>query len=65
MSTEHALPYDGPLSTYREWDAFLYGVVAGLVLSIDRVRADLRREPSKAIAGALLACAAVHLMDDP
>jgi len=29
MSTEDALPYDGPLSTYTEWDAFLYGLVVG------------------------------------
>jgi len=57
MSTENTLPYDGPLSTFQEWDCFLYGVVFGLVLSIDTVRRDLRAEPSKAIAGALLAYA--------
>lgn len=58
MSTEDAFPYyDGPLSTYREWDVFLYGITLGIVLSIDRVREDIRREPSKLIAGTILAYA--------
>jgi hypothetical protein len=54
MSTESSLPYDGPLSTYREWDVFLYGLAVGIVLSVDRIRADIQQEPSKLIAGALV-----------
>jgi hypothetical protein len=53
MSTEQTLPYDGPLSTYREWDALIYGLAVGALLSIDRVRQDIRNEPSKFL-GALL-----------
>jgi len=54
MSTEDAFPYNGPLSTYTEWDSLLYGLAAGLALSIGRVRQDIRREPSKFVAGALV-----------
>lgn len=58
MSTEQSLPYDGPLSTYREWDALIYGLAVGALLSINRVRRDIRREPSK-FFGALLALIAL------
>jgi hypothetical protein len=61
MSSEDTFAYNGPLSTYREWDVFLYGIVAGIVLSIDRVRADIRAEPSKLIAGAIVGYVAVKL----
>jgi hypothetical protein len=54
MSSESVLPYDGPLSTYREWDALLYGLAVGALLSIRRVRRDIRREPSKFIAAVVL-----------
>jgi len=54
MSSERALSYDGPLSTYREWDAAVYGLAVGLLFSIARVRRDVRREPSKFIAAAVL-----------
>jgi len=66
MSTEASFPYyDGPLSTYREWDALLYGVVIGIAAFPGRVRRDLAAEPSKAIAGALLAFAVLKHMNDP
>lgn len=54
MSTESTFSYDGPLSTYTEWDAFLYGLVAGVALSIDAVRRDIHAEPSKLIAGTII-----------
>jgi len=54
MSSEQSFAYDGPLSTYREWDSLVYGVAIGCLLSIPRVRRDIRKEPSKAIGGALL-----------
>lgn len=61
MSTESALPYDGPLSTFQEWDAFLYGIVVGLVLAIDRIRRDAAAEPSKVIGGAIVGYAIAKL----
>ena len=63
MSTEAALPYDGPLSTYQEWDVLLYGITVGLVLSIDRIRRDVQAEPSKVIAGAIVGYAAARLLE--
>ncbi|MEF8881998.1 MAG: hypothetical protein V5A34_05675 [Halapricum sp.] len=57
MSTESTFRYNGPLSTYQEWDALLYGLVVGAAFSFDTVRRDIRAEPSKLIAGALLAYA--------
>lgn len=53
MSSERTFSYNGPLSTYREWDSFAYGLVLGVALSLNRVRADIKREPSKAILGAI------------
>ncbi|MFW6435662.1 MAG: hypothetical protein ACOCY1_04705 [Halovenus sp.] len=60
MSSEATLPYDGPLSTYTEWDVFLYGLVVGVALSIKRVCEDIRAEPSKLIAGAIVGYALVR-----
>jgi hypothetical protein len=54
MSSERALSYDGPLSTYREWDAVIYGLAVGLLFSIGRVRRDVAREPSKFLAATIL-----------
>jgi len=51
MSSESAFAYDGPLSTYREWDALLYGIAAGIVAATTPIPRDAGREPSKAIAG--------------
>jgi len=65
MSSESSFPYNGPLSTYTEWDVFLYGITAGIALSIDRIRADIACEPSKLIAGAIVGYALAHLMNDP
>lgn len=62
MSTEATLSYDGPLSTYQEWDALLYGLVVGFVLAIDRVRRDIQAEPSKVIGGALLGYCVAKLL---
>lgn len=64
---ESGSAYDGPLSTYQEWDALLYGLVVGVALSIDTVRRDIRAEPSKAIGGAIIAYAVTKIarMNDP
>jgi len=59
MSTEQALPYDGPLSTYQEWDAVVYGLAVGAFLAIPTVRRDIKAEPSKFI-GAALGTVALH-----
>jgi hypothetical protein len=49
-------PYDGPLSTYREWHSLLIGAtLGGLVGWSATLRHDLRREPHYALAGALVA----------
>jgi hypothetical protein len=45
--------YRGPLSTYQEYDALLYGLAVGLLLSVETVRRDAAAEPSKVIGGAL------------
>jgi hypothetical protein len=63
MSTEQSLPYDGPLSTYREWDALIYGLAVGALLSIDRVRRDIRKEPSKFLVAVLAALALSEARD--
>jgi len=48
-------PYNGPLSTYREWHSLLIGAtLGGLVGWSATLRHDLRREPHYALAGALL-----------
>jgi len=62
MSSEQSFAYDGPLSTYREWDSLVYGVAIGCLLAIPRVRRDIRREPSKAIGGILLTVALTALV---
>lgn len=61
MSTEDTFPYNGPLSTYTEWDVALYGLALGFTLSIDRVRQDIHAEPSKLIGGAILGYAIAKL----
>jgi len=62
MSTEATLSYDGPLSTYQEWDALLYGLTVGFVLAIDRIRRDAAAEPSKVIGGAIVGYAIAKLL---
>jgi hypothetical protein len=62
MSSEQALSYNGPLSTYREWDSLVYGIAVGCLLAIPRVRRDIRREPSKAIGGVLVTVALTKLV---
>jgi len=48
-------PYNGPLSTYREWHSLLIGAtIGGLVGWSATLRHDLRREPHYALAGALV-----------
>jgi hypothetical protein len=54
MSSESALSYNGPLSTYREWHVFAFGLVAGVILALKRVRSQLRREPGTFVAGCLV-----------
>lgn len=55
MSTEQALPYDGPLSTYTEWHSALYGLAAGLVAGWSKtLRREFRKEPHYFV-GAFLA----------
>jgi hypothetical protein len=50
MSSESALPYNGPLSTFREWHAATVGLAAGLLAGWSRtLRRDLRKEPHYAI----------------
>jgi hypothetical protein len=49
-------PYNGPLSTYREWHTLAFGVIVGALVGWSRtLRHDLRREPHYALAGALVA----------
>jgi hypothetical protein len=51
MSSEHQFPYDGPLSTFTEWDALLCGIATGIVLNHTSISRDIAREPSKFIGG--------------
>ena len=59
MSSEHALAFNGPLSTFREWHALLIGLAAGLLAGWSKpIRRGVRAEPHFAIAGALVGVAA-------
>jgi len=56
MSTESALNYSGPLSTYGEWHAAAFGAVVGALLGWSRtLRRDVRREPHYTLGAGLLA----------
>ena len=59
MSSEHALAFNGPLSTFREWHALLIGLGAGLLAGWSQpIRRGVREEPHAAIGGFLLGVAA-------
>ena len=59
MSSERALAFNGPLSTFREWHALLIGLAAGLLAGWSKpIRSDLREEPHAAIGGLLVGVAA-------
>ena len=59
MSSEHALAFNGPLSTFREWHALLIGLAAGSVVGWSKpIRSDLREEPHAAVGGFLVGVAA-------
>lgn len=62
-ASESQSRYDGPLSTYREWHALLFGVVVGALFGWSRtLRSDARHEPHYVLAGALgAALAAIRL----
>jgi len=54
MSTEQALPYDGPLSTFQEWHSLLLGVLPGIAFGWSRtIRREIRNEPHYALGGFL------------
>jgi len=59
MSSEQALAFNGPLSTFREWHALLIGLAAGSVVGWSKpIRSDLREEPHAAVGGFLVGVAA-------
>jgi hypothetical protein len=56
VSAESSFEYDGPLSTYTEWHALLFGVIVGVPLGWSRtVRREIRKEPHYALGGLLIA----------
>jgi len=62
MSSESQYVYDGPLSTFTEWDALLYGVTAGIVLTQTPISRDIAREPSKFLGGVAAGSVVAHII---
>jgi len=56
MSSDSAIDYEGPLSTYREWHAATFGALVGTLVGWSAtLRRDVRHEPHYALGAGLLA----------